>query len=187
MWRVTQPAPIVRRPLAWRCKSTVTHTEIDHIDIGDTGVDALRFAMSRGCFQLALLVHRGAKLWLPHCAEELTPWFLASCFGFRPKLLDPIAVTTTLENDLSLRLSKPTTNTIKQELRWIKRDGTKVILDWTYATPTGAGDEWNWLSWVEGTNIYAHANGSSSLLAMIACMEQVHFTLVTMIEHYLCE
>ena len=107
VWRVTQPAPIVRRPLAWRCKSTVTHTEIDHIDIGDTGVDALRFAMSRGCFQLALLVHRGAKLWLPHCAEELTPWFLASCFGFRPKLLDPIAVTTTLENDLSLRLSKP--------------------------------------------------------------------------------
>ncbi len=182
VWRLTLPTPIVRRPFAWRCESTVSHTTIDHVDIGDTGLDALRFAMSRGSFQLALLVHRGAKLWLPNRAEELTPWFLASCFGFQPKSPEPSFAEETHENDLPLRLSKPTTNTTKQELRWIKRDGTEVILEWNYATPTGAGDAWNCLGWVEGTNIYVQTRGSSSLLAMIACMEQVHFAIQTMIE-----
>jgi len=42
---------------------------------------------------------------------------------------------------------------------------------------------WRCLGWVEGTHILAQTTASSSLLAMIACIRQIHFAILTMINN----
>jgi hypothetical protein len=77
----------------------------------------------------------------------------------------------------------PTNETVYAPLRWIRTNGEQIPIRWTHATPTRAKNDWHCLGWVEGTQILTQTTASSSLLAMIACIRQIHFAILTMINN----
>jgi len=178
--RVAEPNP--RQP-PWQCESGVTLAHINNLNVGDSGLTALRRAIKQVSFELAVAVLRGAELFLPGHTSPLTAAELATCFLDLPQEPDQLAEAVNHESLMQLISSTPTNEKIYAPLRWIRTNGEQIPIRWTHAIPTRVGNAWRCLGWVDGTHIYTQTSASSSLLAMIACMRQIHFAMLTMINN----
>jgi len=174
--------PNLKEP-PWQCESGVTLAHINNLNVGDSGLTSLRRAIKQVSFELAVAVLRGAELFLLGHTSPLTAVELATCFLHLPQNADQLADGGNHESLMQLISSTPTNETVYASLRWIRTNGEQVPIRWTHATPTLMEKGWRCLGWVEGTHILAQTTASSSLLAMIACIPQIHFAILTMINN----